>query len=294
MCFIQINPRPATCNSPCVSKALRKKHDLVRTYRNQALKRATSEEDESIAIFYILPAEMRGEIFNKLIEQKEWKTLIRASDVNWQWKSEIETLWRGYCEKNKMILDENTWARWPGKNWRWLCMCLTRVFDKEELKEGYGTTASTPNEAKYEGEFKENKKNGVGRIWWSNGDRYLGEWKNDSKDGFGFMMWENGDKYEGTWKNDLRDGDKAKYIYANGGIYDGNYLNDERHGTGAYIWPDGDQFHGAWKSGGRTGKGVLVLKDGSRVDQEWNESPYVNYSDSLPPKYPPNQAPFSA
>lgn len=273
------------------------------------------EEDEVVAqeqqaaqstgsLFDVLPHEMRSEILAKLVEEKEWKTLIEASKVSWEWKMEINRLWRMFCENNKMLEDEEIWNT-NGKNWKWVCICLSKVFAKEDQKEGCGVTLSAPlsnvqpttpvnnaapavvptTEARYEGEFKENKKEGVGRIWWSNGDRYLGDWKKDTKDGFGVMMWENGDRYDGNWKNDLRDGPTAKYTYANGGIFLGGYLNDERHGEGAFVWPDGDRFEGTWKSGGRTGAGVLILKDGTRIAQEWNESPYVNYSDSLPAKH---------
>jgi len=267
---------------------------------------ATQSTAPVASLFDVLPNEMRSEILAKLVEEKEWKTLIVASKVNSEWKMEINRLWRLFCEQNKMLDDEEIWNT-KGKNWKWVCMCLSKVFAKEDHKEGCGITLSAPlsntqqpqqaapvnnvapvitptTEARYEGEFKDNKKEGVGRIWWSNGDRYLGDWKHDTKDGFGVMMWENGDRYDGNWKNDLRDG-QAKYTYANGGVFLGGYLNDERHGDGAFVWPDGDRFEGTWKSGGRTGAGVLILKDGSRITQEWNESPYVNYSDSLPAKH---------
>lgn len=94
--------------------------------------------------------------------------------------------------------------------------------------------------------------------------------------------------YEGGWKSDLRDGTNCKYLYSNGGIYQGGYCNDERHSDGAFIWPDGERFVGKWKAGGRFGKGILYTKNGA-VEQEWEESPFVNYSDSLPSKYPPSK-----
>jgi len=170
-------------------------------------------------------------------------------------------------------------------------VCLSRQISKDEVKNGFGTMSSQIAEIRYEGEIREGKKEGIGRIWWSNGDRYLGDWKKDSKEGFGFMMWENGDRYEGWWKADLREGPGARYTYANGGLFQGSYHNDERHGPGVFTWPDGDRFEGAWKCGGRHGHGVLVLKTGHRIEQDWNEPHYVNYSDTLPIKYPNEKAP---
>lgn len=243
------------------------------------------------SLIEMLPNEMRSEIFSKLIEANDWKTLCRASEVSWAWKCEIDRLWRNYCVQNKMTSDEDIWTK-KGKNWKWVCACLSNIFDKDDTnKNGTGVCQKSsvgPVEIRFEGEWKENKKNGVGRIWWSNGDRYLGDWSNDSKDGYGYMMWENGDMYEGGWKSDLRDGTNCKYLYSNGGIYQGGYCNDERHSDGAFIWPDGERFVGKWKAGGRFGKGILYTKNGA-VEQEWEESPFVNYSDSLPSKYPPSK-----
>jgi len=244
--------------------------------------------------FDLVPAEMRSEIFEKLIANKDWETLIQAANVNWSWKEEIDFLWRKYCEKHDLLVDEAIWNK-SGRNWKWICVCLSKVFQQDEMKDGVGCTPKNPQakvlEARYEGEFKDNKKHGVGRVWWSNGDRYVGEWRNDCKQGFGYMMWENGDRYEGTWTRDLRDGSNAKYNYSNGGLFEGTYLSDERHGPGAFIWPDGDRFEGTWKAGGRTGTGVLILANGTKIEQEWNESPYVNYSEGLPSKYPSSEHP---
>lgn len=238
-------------------------------------------------IFVFLPDEMRLEIFSKLIEENNWESLNTASRVNWRWRAEIDELWRKHAERQQLLKDEDMWAK-KGKNWKWVSACLTKTFAQEEEKTGFGSSQKivAVGESKYEGEWQDSKKNGVGRIWWHNGDRYLGDWVNDAKDGYGFMIWENGDRYEGTWRQDLRHGDKSQYFYSNGGFFCGTYVNDERQGNGEFVWPDGDKFVGVWQSGGRRGKGQLILKDGTVIEQEWNESPYVNYSDILPEKYP--------
>ena len=38
-------------------------------------------------------------------------------------------------------------------------------------------------------------------MYWENGDRYEGEWKNDEREGKGIYYLNNGDRYEGEWKN---------------------------------------------------------------------------------------------
>jgi hypothetical protein len=48
---------------------------------------------------------------------------------------------------------------------------------------------------------------------WKNGSKYEGSWKNDRKEGKGTFVWNDGCKYEGDWKNDVRDG-KGTFEYA--------------------------------------------------------------------------------
>ena len=63
---------------------------------------------------------------------------------------------------------------------------------------------------------------------YNNGDKYDGEWKNDLREGNGIYEYKNGDKYKGEWKNDLRNG-KGILYYKNGNIkYEGKYLNDKK------------------------------------------------------------------
>ena len=59
---------------------------------------------------------------------------------------------------------------------------------------------------KYIGEKKNNKKEGLGILYYSNGTRYEGEWKNDKKEGYGIFYYSSGDKYEGEFRNDKKDG----------------------------------------------------------------------------------------
>ena len=40
---------------------------------------------------------------------------------------------------------------------------------------------------------------GKGIFYYQNG-RYEGDWKNDLRDGKGIEYWNNGNKYDGDWK----------------------------------------------------------------------------------------------
>ena len=54
----------------------------------------------------------------------------------------------------------------------------------------------------YEGEFKNDKRNGKGILKVADGDYYEGEFKDDKKDGIGIIKWANGNQYEGEFKDD--------------------------------------------------------------------------------------------
>jgi hypothetical protein len=42
---------------------------------------------------------------------------------------------------------------------------------------------------------------GKGIYTWKDGRKYEGEYKNDKKDGYGEYTWIDGRKYAGQWKN---------------------------------------------------------------------------------------------
>ena len=86
----------------------------------------------------------------------------------------------------------------------------------------------------YEGEFKNDLKEGYGIFYNSNGDRYEGEWKNDLREGYGIYYYSDGDRYEGEWKNDLREGYGIDYFY-NGDRFEGEFKNDKMEGYGIFY-----------------------------------------------------------
>ena len=41
-------------------------------------------------------------------------------------------------------------------------------------------------------------------MCYNDGSRYEGDWKNDKKQGKGIIFYNNGSRYEGDWKNDKK------------------------------------------------------------------------------------------
>lgn len=78
----------------------------------------------------------------------------------------------------------------------------------------------------YEGEYRGDKFNGVGRMTYGSGDVYEGEFKDGRMHGRGKCMFVTGDLYEGTFADDQIDGD-GKFTYANGDLFEGEWELDD-------------------------------------------------------------------
>jgi len=53
--------------------------------------------------------------------------------------------------------------------------------------------------ASYEGEYVNDKFEGLGTYIWANGMKYEGEYKEDHMEGKGIMLFPDGRKYDGDW-----------------------------------------------------------------------------------------------
>lgn len=65
------------------------------------------------------------------------------------------------------------------------------------------------------------KRDGIGRVVWSDGSCYEGEWKDDKSFGIGKLIHADGDIYEGEFSNDKANG-KGVYTHVNGARYEGD------------------------------------------------------------------------
>ena len=56
----------------------------------------------------------------------------------------------------------------------------------------------------YKGQWSKgtNQRDGVGIQLWADGSKYEGQWRNGKASGYGRMTHANGDIYEGYWLND--------------------------------------------------------------------------------------------
>ena len=98
--------------------------------------------------------------------------------------------------------------------------------------------------ANYNGQVENGEPNGLGVIYYPNGNMYIGEWKDGKRNGRGTYTFREGSKYEGEWK-------------------DGKY-----NGQGTYTLIDGNRFEGEWKDG-KPWNLTIADKNGN-VIRKWN------------------------
>ena len=127
------------------------------------------------------------------------------------------------------------------------------------IKNGFGKEDN--DEITYEGEYKNDQKNGKGKIYFKLlHDSYEGNFDNNNINGNGIYKWENGDCYEGNFENGKMNG-KGKYTWPDGGFYEGDYVNNIKEGNGKFKWSNGKIYEGPFKNGNPNGNGILIVKN---------------------------------
>jgi hypothetical protein len=69
------------------------------------------------------------------------------------------------------------------------------------------------------------------QLMYANNNRYEGEWKDDRRDGAGTFFHADGSRYEGQWSQGRKDG-KGTLFFANGDSYQGNWAEGQLSGPG--------------------------------------------------------------
>ena len=113
---------------------------------------------------------------------------------------------------------------------------------------------------KYDGEFFNDKFDGYGKVVYSNGDKYEGEWKNNKQHGRGTLINFTGTKFEGEWLNGKIEG-IGKYYMNNGDIYEGHFSDNKFNGYGKYFYNNGNYIEGIFKDDAPTANSILHRKD---------------------------------
>mmetsp|Transcript_24712 Transcript_24712/g.46053 ORF Transcript_24712/g.46053 Transcript_24712/m.46053 type:complete len:492 (-) Transcript_24712:352-1827(-) len=122
---------------------------------------------------------------------------------------------------------------------------------------------------KYDGSYKNNKRDGYGKFVFANGNLYNGEWKEDRRHGQGTYSFVSGELYVGQWEMNKKHG-HGRFEYASGNVYEGMYKNDKKHGQGKLTFADGKaSYDGMYNEDKMDGYGVFRFADGDVYEGQW-------------------------
>ena len=144
----------------------------------------------------------------------------------------------------------------------------------------------------YEGEFKNNKREGSGTMYWKDGYKFSANFKNnkiilDNNSNFQWYFdresevifnFQNGDVFEGYFFFEFLTGNgKLFYNSGNlkGSIYDGSISNGLRSGKGIMIFNNGNRYEGDWKNDKIEGKGIMNFNIGNGYEGDWKNDKIV-------------------
>ena len=131
---------------------------------------------------------------------------------------------------------------------------------------------------RYEGEFRDGKRNGKGVLLRADGARYEGDWKNDRMDGQGVFWRPDGNRYEGSFAKGRFAG-TGVYFYPKGDRCEGqwalNRFDEVSLESGTCLMANGDRYEGVLDDYGGfdlipNGLGVLTRRDGSVHSGIWS------------------------
>jgi len=113
----------------------------------------------------------------------------------------------------------------------------------------------------YKGQFIAGKKSGKGKMEsFSTKSIYEGEFKDDMKEGYGIEKYNDGSIYKGYYRQNLKQGMGILSLKKEklNSIYEGEFKKDKIWGKGKFIWDNKKQYEGDWENNEISGFGVLT------------------------------------
>ena len=147
----------------------------------------------------------------------------------------------------------------------------------------------------YEGEFKNNIKEGIGTYRWEDGSTYMGHFENNQLNGYGYMNFANGNSYVGEFDDGYLSG-WGKFTWEDGKCYVGNYYKNKKNGFGIFIWSFKPLIAliGFWEKGKQIGFFIKLMNGNQKYFfyqksqkhiEIWNEGDICRYLSSEQMKY---------
>ncbi|XP_053137478.1 MORN repeat-containing protein 1 isoform X2 [Hemicordylus capensis] len=149
---------------------------------------------------------------------------------------------------------------------------------KEPPRDGYGVYVYPNSFFRYEGEWKQGKKHGHGKLLFKDGSYYEGEFTDGEIVGNGLRYWastghglltdKDGQTYQGSYHKNKRHGG-GKMVFKNGDEYEGDWILDQRQGHGVLRCADGTIYEGQWRNDKFNGQGSIIHCSGATYAGRW-------------------------
>ena len=129
------------------------------------------------------------------------------------------------------------------------------------------------NKSHFQGETKDNLRQGVGKQVWDDGTTFEGSYKNDMANGNGRMIQSDGNVFIGTFNNNVAMG-KGKFTSNFGDSYNGNFIDNLPNGPGELVNAQGDKYHGEFLNGKRSGQGKVEMSTSQLYEGQFQKGKY--------------------
>ena len=141
-------------------------------------------------------------------------------------------------------------------------------------RQGTGVYMYAKSGHRYEGNWHENAKAGIGKMQYNNIGEYHGYWENGRRHGEGVFTYKNGDVYSGWWKYGEKSG-HGYYLFKETGMkMNGEWENGQLN-SGQWIYPNGLYFQGNFQNNKPKGAGTWFFKNGNKLEGEFEQAPRV-------------------
>lgn len=129
----------------------------------------------------------------------------------------------------------------------------------------------TAPENKYVGGWKNNQKDGIGKMIYAGVGVYYGYWSNGQRDGEGVMTYANQDVYSGAWKEGKKHGQGTYVFFQTGMKFVGKWSAGQIV-AGEWRYPNGTRFEGAFDNNKPKGKGKWAFANGNTVEGVYTQT----------------------
>jgi hypothetical protein len=241
--------------------------------QNKEIEKITQNQEYLIEIKFSIfeNKEYYSGTFNKLNQKHGFGVCITRQTDKYQgyWFENKYNGWGEFIDKKGTIwYGQFIQGNFTGKGEKYTLDGNCYIGDFENFEKN-GTGEEDTEFYNYKGNFKNDKKQGKGKIYMKLlKDVYEGDFLNDCITGKGEYNWANKNLYIGEFLNGKMHG-KGINKWPDGTCYEGDYVNGIKEGFGKYTKPNGKIYVGGFKEGKPHGLGKLISSKGE-IDVEFN------------------------